>query len=409
MFGSHRSARHGFAWLAAGAGLLAWNVSGAEVWKFQFSVDEALPGFTCVRPTNVFGGQSKFGFDLGTCVSNNAPFFFSVAVPEGNYRVAVTFGDRLGAGTNTVKAESRRLMIERAVTKPGEFVTQSFTVNVRTPRLGPERAVKLKPREQGVLHWNDKLTLEFNGAQPRVRSVMIIPVINVITVFLAGDSTVTDQPNEPWNSWGQMLLRFFTPEVAVANHAESGESLKNSLASRRIEKILTTMKPGDYLFVQFGHNDMKDRATNAVAVFEANLRKLVADTRARGGTPVLVTSMERKAGVAHDTLTDYPRTMREVAHVESVALIDLHAMSKQLYAALGADLDKAFVDGTHHNAYGSYEMARCMVQGIRSLKLPLAKFIVADVAEFDPTRPDSVTEFSVPASPNRSVAKPDGD
>jgi len=267
--------------------------SQAETLRFEFSAGEVLPGFTRVWPTNLFNAQLGFGFDLGTGLTNNAPFFFSITVPEGNYGVSVTLGEAGEASTNTVKAESRRLMVEHAVTASGKFETRTFTVNVRTPRLGPERAVKLKPREQGVLHWDAKLTLEFNGAQPRVRAIVISPVTNATTVFLAGDSTVTDQPDEPWNSWGQMLTRFFTADVAVANHAESGESLKNSLASRRIEKILTTMKPGDFLFVQFGHNDMKDRATNAVATFRANLKQLIADTRARGATPVLVTSMER--------------------------------------------------------------------------------------------------------------------
>jgi len=375
---------------------------------FQFGGGEIELGGLRVTPTNVFSRSTDFGFDLNTDNGKSAPFFFSVAVPEGNYRVEILLGDSKSATTNTIKAESRRLMIESAVTQPGENRWVKFTVNVRTPRMADSRAVKLKPREQGVLHWDDKLTLEFSGARPGLRFLKINPIANAITVFLAGDSTVTDQPNEPWNSWGQMLPRFFTPDVAVANHAESGESLKNSLGSRRIEKILRTMNARDYLFVQFGHNDMKDRTTNAVAVFKTNLRKLVADTRARGGTPVLVTSMERKAGVTHDTLTDYPRVMREVAQADGVALIDLHAMSRRLYTALGADLDKAFVDGTHHNAYGSYEMARCVVQGIRDLKLPLAKFIAADVGEFNPAQPDALAGFNVPASPNKSLVKPDG-
>ena len=77
------------------------------------------------------------------------------------------------------------------------------------------------------------------------------------TVFLLGDSTVCDQPAEPWNSWGQMLPRFFKPEIAVANHSESGETVADSLRAQRFEKIFSLMKPGDYLFVQFGHNDMK--------------------------------------------------------------------------------------------------------------------------------------------------------
>ena len=383
-------------------------VLGAQPLKFQFTAGDVEPGFTPVSPTNVFSGLTGFGFDFNADGKSSAPFFYSVAVPEGNYRVNVLLGDANAATTNTIKAESRRLMVERLVTQPGERKRVTFTVNVRKSRIAGGEEVRLKPREQGVLHWDDKLTLEFTGGRSGVRFIELSRVTNAVTVYLAGDSTVTDQPNEPWNSWGQMITRFFKPDIAVANHAESGESLKNSLASRRIAKIFSTIQPGDYLFVQFGHNDMKDRTTNAVAVFRTNLKKLIADTRAHGATPVLVTSMERKAGVTQDTLTDYPRMMRQVAQEDGVALIDLHAMSKKLYAALGAALDKAFVDGTHHNGYGSYEMARCVIQGIRDLKLPLAKFVADDVAPFDPSRPDALAQFNVPASPNRSVDRPDG-
>src|SRR5690606_29250168 len=118
--------------------------------------------------------------------------------------------------------------------------------------------------EHGVLHWDDKLTLEFNGARPAVRTIEIAPSPEAVTVFLLGDSTVTDQPHEPWNSWGQMLTRFFQPGVAVANHAESGESLKGSLRARRVRKVLESISPGDYVFIQFGHNDMKDKAVDAL-------------------------------------------------------------------------------------------------------------------------------------------------
>lgn len=386
--------------------------------RFAFGTNAPAAGWTRVAPEKFYGGTNQFGFEpgaqlavSGSGVSSLQPFLFSVAVTEGNYRVSVELGAADEATTNTVKAESRRLMLERVVTAPGTFERQTFTVNVRTPELADGRRVKLKPRELGpplVLHWDDKLTLEFNGARSGLASVEIIPVTNAITVFLVGDSTVTDQPNEPWNSWGQMLPRFFQPGVAVANHAESGETLKNSFNARRIEKVLSAMHPGDYLFVQFGHNDMKDRATNALANYKSNLIRLVAETRARGGTPVLVTSMERKTGVTNDTFGAYPDTVRAVAAGQGVVLIDLHAMSKRLYAAMGADLDKAFQDGTHHNAYGSYELARCVVQGVRESKLPLADHLSPDVPAFDPNQPDPVSNFDVPASPTSSGEKPDG-
>ena len=329
-------------------------------------------------------------------------------LPEGNYAVTALINDKTGNSVTTVKAEQRRLMLEKIQIHPGTLAARTFVVNVRTPRISSTEHVKLKQREleTETVNWDDKLTLEFNGTHPALRALVIAPT-NVPTIFIAGDSTVCDQPAEPWNSWGQMLPRFFQPDVAVANYAESGESIKSSLGAKRFDKIFSLMKSGDYLFVQFGHNDQKDKATNALAVYKANLNKIVARTRELGGTPVLVTSMERKGGVEHDTLAGYPATVHAVAKEEQCALIDLNAMSRIFYRALGADLDKAFQDGTHHNNYGSYELAKCVVLGIQQGKLPLAKSIAADFS-FDPAKPDDVNQFEMPASPTVSKEKPLG-
>ena len=392
--------------------------------KYCFGLGKAAPGYLQVLPDTAFNKERGYGFEPGPKIrgvdrggddplhgrfcTSEQPFLFSVALPEGNYDVTVTLGDQAGPSTNTIKAESRRLMVERVVTLPGEFAKRTFTVNVRTPQIPGGGAVRLKEREKGLLHWDDKLTLEFNGSRPAVCALEITPATNAITVFLLGDSTVTDQPREPWNSWGQMLPRFFQPGVAVANHAESGESLKSSLGAHRVQKVLSSIKPGDYLLIQYGHNDQKDRATNALANYKTNLLKLVADARARGATPVLVTSMERTAGVDEDTLGEYPATVRQVARAEKVPLIELHDMSRALYRALGPDLKRAFQDGTHHNAYGSYELARCVVEGIRLNHLDLARFLVEDLPPFDPTHPDPFGSFHVPPSPQSSTVKPDG-
>lgn len=337
-----------------------------------------------------------------------APGVLTVPLPEGNYAVAVSFGDS-AAATNTVKAEARRLMLENVATAPGETVSRRFAVNVRTANY-PGGKVKLKDREQTkeAVTWDDKLTLEFLGDRTALRALEITPATDVTTVFIAGDSTVCDQPAEPWGSWGQMLPRFFNERVAVANYANSGETIRSSLGAHRFDKLFSVMRPGDFLFVQFGHNDMKDKATNAPAVYKSNLKKLVATTRAKGGTPVLVTSMERKAGVAAPTLGVYPDAVREVAREEGVALIDLNAMSVKLYRALGPNLDRAFQDSSHHNSYGSYELARCVAEGIRTAKLDLVKFLATDAMPFDPAKPDDVSAFRLPASPSHDSTKPEG-
>ena len=392
------------------ASVLVSRAAENETRRFDFGGAQTVPGFTPVSPGFAYSAQRGYGFDLDSTVTpGGRPFFFSVALPEGNYRVTVILGDAAGSTTNTVKAESRRLMLEDVRTAPGTFSTNTFTVNIRTPRF-PGGAVKLKTREHDYLHWDDKLTLEFNGARPALAALEITRVTNAVTVYLAGDSTVTDQPLEPWNSWGQMLPRFFEANVAVANHAESGESIKSSIGARRFEKIFSTIRPGDYLFLQFGHNDMKDRAPDALATYRSNLTHLVLTARRAGATPVLLTSMERKAGVERDTLGDYPNTVREVARTNGVALIDLHAMSRALYRGLGPErLGAAFQDGTHHNNFGSYELARCVVEGIRTSELPLKKFLASDVMPFNPARPDAPEQFKIPASPQRDpAAKPDG-
>ena len=395
--------------------LAAATAAGAQTsFKFAFG-QQAEPGWTLVSATNFYSAETGFGFEPGTKVggkdflTGEKPFLFSVKLPEGNYAVTALLNDQTGESVTTVKAEQRRLMLEKMRFHPGTLAARTFIVNVRTPKISDTENVRLKKREleTEMVDWDDKLTLEFNGMHPTLRALVIAPT-NVPTVFITGDSTVCDQPAEPWNSWGQMLPRFFKPEIAVANYAESGETIRSSLAAHRFDKVFSLMKPGDYLFVQFGHNDMKDKATNALETYKSNLQKIVARTRALGGTSVLVTSMERKAGVEHDTLAGYPDTVRAVAKEEKCALVDLNTMSKKFYRALGGDLDKAFQDGTHHNNYGSYELAKCVVAGIKENKLPLAKFIADDFGDFDPAHPDAVADFQMPASPVSSAAKPLG-
>ncbi|HEV2764887.1 MAG TPA: rhamnogalacturonan acetylesterase, partial [Pyrinomonadaceae bacterium] len=326
--------------------------------KFDFGPGRVKPGFVQVLTSHVYTKELGYGFEPGAdvecldrggdplrgdfCVGRK-PFFFSVRLPEGNYRVRITFGDREGATDTTVKAELRRLMLERVRTARGKFETRTFAVNVRTPRIEEGREVKLKERERTLeaWAWDEKLTLEFNNARPVVCSLEIERADDVPTVFLLGDSTVADQPREPYNSWGQMLTRFFKPGVAVANHAESGESLRSSLGARRLDKVLSLLKPGDYLFIQYGHNDEKEKGegVGAFTTYKASLKRYLTDARKRGATVVLLTPMHRRtfdySGRINDSHGDYDDAVRQVAREENAPLIDLHAMSKPLYEALG--------------------------------------------------------------------------
>jgi lysophospholipase L1-like esterase len=397
-------------WIRWGAGLmLAGTIVSAEAQRqFDLTSDGIGP----------YEAGRGFGFEPGFGRSGDAPYLFSVKVPEGNYRITVTLGDPTGESNTTIKAEQRRLMLENVSTALGEIVTRRFVVNVRTPKIASGGEVKLKERERTTetLQWDDKLTLEINGTRPRLRSVEIEPT-TVPTVFLLGDSTVCDQPGEAYASWGQMLTRFFGPSVAVSNHAESGESLRSSLHARRLDKVVETMQPGDWLLIQYGHNDMKEKGegVGAFTSYAADLTKFVAAAREKGGRPVLITSVHRRTfnaeGKIVNSFGDYPEAVRRVAREENVPLIDLNAMSTTLYETLGPEGAKRLFndpDATHHCNYGAYELAECVVSGIRATVPELAKHLAIDAARFDPAHPDPIATFDVPPSPVRSEAKPAG-
>lgn len=193
-------------------------------------------------------------------------------------------------------------------------------------------------------------------------------------------------------------------------------------------------RPGDYLLIQFGHNDQKDKYAGAgpFTSYKTNLKKTIAGARGRGLNPILMTPMERRHysdGKFSQTLTDYAEAVRQVGAEEKVPVIDLNAQSQKFYAALGGEgSKKAFVyyaansfpgqtdalkDDTHFSSYGAYELARIVTTAIASQKLGLAPFLTDDCAPFDPSRPDAVAALVLPVSPpelgfvNKSV-KPEG-
>jgi lysophospholipase L1-like esterase len=390
----------------------------------RFVCGKAHVDATELTMNSIFSSATP-GFDLNTvpevrkeACSSDKPFFFSATLPEGSYRVTVVMGSER-ASTTTVWAEARRLMLEKIAIRPNGSVTRSFDTSVRVPEIaGDARArVKLKPREVGNLDWDTKLTLEFNGDNPSFRSILIEP-IKETTIYLAGDSTVVDQDVEPWAAWGQMLPRFFRPGVVIANHAESGETIKSFDGEQRFAKVWSLIRPGDYLFMQFGHNDMKPNAVS-LEDYKRLMVEAIEKTREKGATPVLVTSMNRRTfdadGKITNSLAGYPDAVREVAAAQHAALIDLNAMSKLLFEVLGPegsmkafmhypansfpDQTEAISDDTHFNKYGAYELARCVVHGIREAKLPIRKLLTKDVEDFNPAQPDPEGTFDLPATP----------
>jgi lysophospholipase L1-like esterase len=427
------------------------SYSQTTSYKFDFGTNKAANSYIAVTPNTIFSKETGYGFEAGSAVqaidrggnaltgdyiTSNKPFYFSVQLPDGNYDVKLILGDAKGTSATTVRVENRRLMLENIRTENGKQVTKTITVHVKDSIIRDAQQkeiskVRLKSREYGYRHWDNLLTLEFNDSLPKVCAVEIAPNKKAATVFLAGNSTVVDQDREPWAAWGQMIPRFFEPgNIAIANYAESGETMKAFAHERRLEKVWSMAKPGDYLFIEFTHNDQKPGANHLdpFTTYKQTIKEWIGEARKRGITPVLVTSMHRRnfdsSGHIINTLGDYPEAMRQTAAEEKVALIDLNAMSKTLYEAWGPEQSlKAFVhypahtfpnqetalaDNTHFNPYGAYELARCVVKGMVAASLPIANYLVKDKAAFDPAHPDAIGQFYWPLSSAVTAVKPDG-
>ena len=342
-----------------------------------------------LSPEDRYTPEKGYGYDLIASPdgSGERPYYVSVRVPDGNYRVTVLLGNRL--------------FLESVPTKKGEFRTFTFTVNKRTPEISDTEAVRIKPRERSKLNWDDKLTIEINGERPQCAAIRIEPDHRVPTLFLTGNSTVVDQDEEPWASWGQMIPRFFDAEVCFANYAESGECADT--------------------FIRAG------RLRGAYYSFATSLKTFIDEVRQCGGHPVLVTPTCRRAfkdGKIQPTHADYPDAVHWVAEREQVPLIDLQEMTRVLFEALGEEgskrafvhypagtypgQDKALADHTHFNPYGAYQIARCVIEGMKQARLPFVDHLREDVQPFRPSVPDSPDAFHWDESPFVEMQKPDG-
>ncbi len=427
--------------------VISFSAYSQTEYKFDFGTGKVESGYQQVTAVTQYSEQQGYGFDYGTkaiarsreeekdvlksdfCAAIGS-MFFSVKVPEGTYEVTVTLGDARRASQTTIKAESRRLMEKEVATRLGEFKKVSFMVSVWDSVIQGDRVVKLKSRERDKLDWDNKLTLEFSNARPCVDAVTIKKTDNATTLYLMGNSTVTDQSLEPWSCWGQMIPSFFkSGRIAIANHAASGSTLRASIGRGRLAKVSSLLKPGDYLFVEFAHNDQKQGSgEKPYTTYNKYLRVYIDSARAHGAIPVFVTSTSRrrfdKNGHFYGTLGAFPDAMRYEAKKDSVTLIDLNAMTKTLYIALGPEKsrnlfvqfpagtfpgqEKELADNTHFCDFGAYEIAKCVVEGIRK-KLPdVARYLKPGLKPFDPAHPDDIKDWYLPLTPMFTSIKPYG-
>lgn len=220
-----------------------------------------------------------------------------------------------------------------------------------------------------------------------------------ITIFMIGDSTMankttpSDHPME--RGWGMSLHEFFNSKIKVDNHAVNGRSSKSFRDEGRWAKVYEQIKPGDYVFIQFGHNDEKTDTvlhTDPETSYKTNLTRYVNETRERGGVPVLFTSIVRRAFNADGTLRDthgmYIATVRQVAAKLNVVCIDLNVATGKLLLRMGDEPSKALYmwivptatnptletrkDNTHLNIEGAHTVAQIAVDSLR-IKIPALK------------------------------------
>jgi lysophospholipase L1-like esterase len=314
--------------------------------------------------------------------SGSSPIKCHYDVSPGNYEVTVSIGSSAATGSTAMWVEARRLMLPTTSTAAGTVRQYSFTINVRQPEGEPTG-------EGGT--GTPGLDLQFTGSAPQVSAIAVKAASNPLVAYLAGDSTVCDQPTAPYTGWGQILPASFGPGAVIANYADSGESSGSFLANSLLyPAIVAKLKPNDLVFIQFGHNDK----TTTAADYRSHLTTMVNEARAKGGVPVLVTPPVRHlfsgsqltstALHVNSVGVNLPAEMRAVASSLSVPLIDLTAKSAALVTSLGPTASAALylqasvdgvTDNTHFSQTGATKMAGLVVQGIQEKNLALVAYL----------------------------------
>jgi lysophospholipase L1-like esterase len=228
-----------------------------------------------------------------------------------------------------------------------------------------------------------------------------------VTIYLAGDSTMAQKLPEkrPETGWGEELQKFFKDgTVVVDNRAKNGRSTRTFIEEKLWQGIVDNLRKGDYVFIEFGHNDSSKEKTDRYTPpedYRKNLIRFINEARAKGAIPILLTPVMRrrfdKEGNFQDSHGVYPDIVRAVASEYKVALIDMHRKSEgvikqygmeesrklflQLKPGENSNYPRGVEDNTHFSPLGAGIMARLAVEGIREQKLGLAQYLKKADAE----------------------------
>lgn len=325
-------------------------------------------------------------------------------VPNGNYEAQVT----VRAHSDTVfsvLSQSRRFMAQNIEIADGEEKTIICNVNV------------CDMHKHGCDYEEIREAYIYILCDGSITVTAALSAVDIPTVYIAGDSTVTDQPAEyPYNpsstycGWGQMFPQFLKPGIAVSNHAQSGSTTADFIASNWTA-FKDKIKAGDYLIAEFGHNDQKVESLDAYGGYSENLRYFVNYARERGAIPILCSPINRiifqEDGTLLNLLGDYRNAVKAVTEEMNVPFIDLWSRTTEYFETAGPVKSWSFFrckdderDYTHTNDIGGNLIARFVAQEMVKSNIKIADFIKPDIIVTEPVfadegdKPDNAEEFA---------------
>lgn len=393
--------------------------------KFDFGSANPADGYIKIDENTDYSKELGYGFvydvndkgerminvisdDIGTeplkrgfCRADkkDVPMRFNVDVPHnGTYNVKVILGS-VGADSRVILlSESRRFILNNKQILKDEFIEKEFTVNVcDIHRHGEQRIT------------DNTLNIALMGENACINALEINEVTDAVSIYIAGDSTVTDQtanypynPKSTYSGWGQMLGQFLKKGVCVSNHAQSGLTTQTFMDSNW-NVVKERIKKGDFLFIQFGHNDQKVESLGAYTGYYDNLKYYIDYVRKAGAVPVVCTPINRiifeEDGTLKDLLGEYGSAVRKVCRENDVPCIDLLKKTTEYFTAHG-DVDAwdyFWGDGTnrdytHTNDIGAEVIAKFVAQGICENNIkPICDYIDKSAVEVEMPKPKPKT------------------
>ncbi|WP_304441436.1 fibronectin type III domain-containing protein [Demequina sp. NBRC 110057] len=363
---------------------------------------DTAPGAIKVDQTTAYGADQRIGFvdtsevtgaDRATGDATRGDLVtvgdteLVIDVPNGDYTVDLIAGDP-EADTDIAMTVEQMAKVQQTAVDAGDTLEMSFDLAVV----------------------DGQITIEFGGTAPNLASLVLTQHTpreagDQPTAWVTGDSTVQTYTSDyqPQAGWGQMLERYLTDDVEVTNKAIGGRSSKNFISQGRLDEVLLQIQPGDYLFVQFGHNDnsygVDDRYAAPDDYYEY-LRTFIDGAVQRGAQPIVVTPVSRRSyaedGTANVSFPEYVDAATRLAEETGTPLVDLSASSRAYLTEIGPEAAKSVFlhvpagvypnrpsgteDDTHFQEYGAIQMARLVATDVAELDIPLAD----DVVEVEP-------------------------